>query len=78
MKFMYKPLRQILRDRVRRDTKRVWHEWFAWLPVCVKKSGYGETYIWLERVKRKREYLYGTSYFVYKYRYQRLLLDDNS
>jgi len=37
----------------RRRAKHQWHNWFAWHPVRIPKTG--KTVIWLEVVKRKGE-----------------------
>lgn len=35
---------------VSKKGKKLWHDWFAWRPVCVG----GWTWVWLEVIQRRR------------------------
>jgi len=37
--------------------KELWHDWFAWFPVCIRNHGGGhKEMVWFEKIKRKGKY----------------------
>ena len=61
---------------IKKRRKEVWHSWFAWCPIVIATHMQADhecaTWIWLERVERKGEFMFDSQGGYYFYKYKKL------